>query len=319
MSNNNPSFIGSFSQNRKSGTTIGQYSFAEGLNTTSEGYAAHAEGQGTTASGYRSHAEGQDTVAKGDYAHAEGYLTKATGYYSHAGGYYTEALVNQYAIGHHNDTSLATASTNSGIKGGTLFVAGNGTSAAKSNACRITDEGAVIGKKAYQATGADYAERKEWLDGNPDSDDRRGYFVTLEGDKIKIANAGDFLLGVISANPCIIGNNDDGWSGRFALDEFGDFIIEEIETENKATGEVEKSMFYRVNPDYNPDQEYIHRQDRKEWDCVGMLGFLITRDDGTCQVNGYCTVADGGIATAAEHGYRVVERNNAHLVKILFK
>jgi hypothetical protein len=50
-----------------------------------------------------------------------------------------------------------------------------------------------------------------------------------------------------------------------------------------------------------------------------MLGVLSVRDDGTCQVNGYCTVADGGIATASETGYRVIKRVNDHIIKIVFK
>lgn len=283
----------------------GNYSFATGFNAKADGNYSCAMGEYTMSSGTNSHAGGKNTVAKGNV--------------SYAGGYHTTALDFQYAIGHYNNTTLATPSIYAGTSGGTAFVIGNGTSATPSNAMRITDDGAVIGKKAYQASGADYAERKEWADGNPDAEDRRGYFVTMDGDKIKIASPGDFLLGVISANPCIIGNDDEGWVGEFEKDEFGDFIMEETESEDEETGKITKSIFYKVNPEYDPAQEYIHRKDRKEWDCVGMLGFLATRDDGTCQVNEYCTVTDGGIATASQQGYRVVERVNDSLIKILFR
>ena len=54
--------------------------------------------------------------------------------------------------------------------------------------------------------------------------------------------------------------------------------------------------------------EYIQRSNRPEWNAVGMLGVLAVRDDGTCKVNGFCTLADGGIATASDKGYRVVKR-----------
>lgn len=300
-------------------TASGSYSHVEGEHSTASGTTSHAEGSTCTASGTWSHAEGNASIARGKGSHAEGNCTKAIGEWSHAGGYWTNASDCQYAIGHYNNTTLATPSVNNGVSGGTAFVIGNGTGSAPSNACRITDDGAVIGKKAYQASGADYAERKEWVDGNPDAEDRRGYFVTMDGDKIKIASPGDFILGVISANPCIVGNNDEGWRGQFLLDEFGDFIMEEIEITDEVTGETRKSMFYKVNPDYDSNKPYIHRKDRKEWDCVGMLGFLATRDDGTCRVNGYCTVAAGGIATVSENGYRVVERINDNLVKILFR
>lgn len=53
-----PVFTGSFSQNRKPNTDIGNFS--------------HAEGRSTTASGAESHAEGFSTVASADYQHVEG-------------------------------------------------------------------------------------------------------------------------------------------------------------------------------------------------------------------------------------------------------
>ena len=87
----NPIFTGSFSHNRKAGTTIGINSFAEGLNTTASGSASHAEGAFTTASGNYSHAEDAFTTASGNYSHAEGNNTKASGASSHAEGLNTTA------------------------------------------------------------------------------------------------------------------------------------------------------------------------------------------------------------------------------------
>ena len=75
-------------------TQAGDYSVAEGYNTTASGYSSHAEGYNTTASGYSSHAEGYNTTASGDYSHADGYLTTASGDYSHAEGYNTTASKN---------------------------------------------------------------------------------------------------------------------------------------------------------------------------------------------------------------------------------
>lgn len=76
---------------------------------------------------------------------------------------------------------------------------------------------------------------------------------------------------------------------------------------------------YVLNPDYDPDRLYTPRAERKEWAAVGMLGVLLVRDDGTCQVNSYCKVADGGIATANKTGWRVIARVNEHLVKIVYR
>ena len=102
----NPSGKGSFSMNRKAGSTVGDYSvatgnnceagkycsYAEGNYTVSNGgYGSHAEGSTTTASGVSSHAEGDGSTASGSCSHAEGSTTTASGYASHAEGFYTTA------------------------------------------------------------------------------------------------------------------------------------------------------------------------------------------------------------------------------------
>ncbi|SFA87295.1 hypothetical protein SAMN05216249_10444 [Acetitomaculum ruminis DSM 5522] len=119
MNTSNPSGSGSFSLNRKSGTTVGNNSFtegddctasgfcshaegnsciaskdeahAEGCNCTASGYYSHAEGFGTTASVSCAHAEGCNTIASNSEAHAEGLATTASGSYSHTEGRYTTA------------------------------------------------------------------------------------------------------------------------------------------------------------------------------------------------------------------------------------
>lgn len=90
---------------RKSGTTIGVNSVAEGYNNTAsgnqshaegmsakaEGPESHAEGGDTTAIGSQSHAEGRGTIARKNQSHAEGNVTKAEGTCSHAEGQNTTA------------------------------------------------------------------------------------------------------------------------------------------------------------------------------------------------------------------------------------
>lgn len=71
--------------------TMGEYAFAEGINTRAGGDNSHAEGQNTTANGLAAHAEGIDTLANNDYAHAEGANTQAIGAISHAEGSNTKA------------------------------------------------------------------------------------------------------------------------------------------------------------------------------------------------------------------------------------
>ena len=69
----------------------GDYSYAEGQDTTASGTYSHAEGSGTIASGTSSHSEGTDTIAYGLNSHAEGDKTRALGSASHAEGVQTTA------------------------------------------------------------------------------------------------------------------------------------------------------------------------------------------------------------------------------------
>lgn len=307
MNKSSPTGTGTFSMNRKSSTTTGSYSVTTGNGGTASGSAAHACG----------------------------YYTTASGNYSHAVGYYTTALLGQFATGHYNNTTTATAGTSSGSGSGTAFVIGNGTSSSSSNAFRVTYQGAIYANNSITTSGRDYAEYFEWEDLNPNSEDRRGYFVTLEGDKIRIAKPGDYILGIVSGQPSVIGNGDEDWQGRYILDDFGSRIIEEfeydeeepVEVVDEETGETKIEIKitkkigtkYKENPDYDATLPYIQREDRPEWDAVGMLGVLSVRDDGTCKVNGFCKVAEGGIATASDDGYRVVKRVSDNVVKVIIK
>lgn len=285
--------------------------------------------------GYNSVAFGTNVAASGTASFAEGSDTVAHGICSHAGGFNTTALDYQHAQGHYNNTSNATAGTNSGTGSGSAFVIGNGTSSSASNAFRVTYDGKPYSKSTMVTSGCDYAEFFEWQDLNPNSEDRRGYFVTLDGDKIKIAEPNDYILGIISGMPSVVGNGDEDWTGRYVFDEFGAFVYEDFEYEedipevvvDEETGEnsivirtvTKTGKRYKENPDYDPTIGYIQREDRPEWDAVGMLGVLSVRDDGTCYKNGYCTVAEGGIATASETGYRVIKRVNENIVKVVFR
>ena len=324
---------------RQVDTDVGDNSTAEGFGTTASGISSHAEGLVTTASGTSSHSEGSYTVASADCSHAEGFGTIASADYSHAEGYNTTASnFASHASGKYS--AEMTSGGNTSNTTGTAFVIGNGTSnSALSNAFSVQYDGTVKAKSTITAsTTADYAEFFEWLDENPDGEDRVGYFVTLDGDKIRIANSDDdYILGVVSGEPFVLGNGDcDTWNGMFLRDEFRRTIYEPapkmkeiLDDDGNPTGEyVEVEGEYegtrpKLNPDYDHTKKYTSRFDRKEWAPIGMLGVLAVRHDGTAKVNGYVTIADGGIATACEkhmtNSYRVIKSNTDTVVEIIFR
>lgn len=325
--------IGSHSEGRTT-TASGMASHAEGDSTTASGEYSHAEGIATTASGARSHAEGDSSMATGSMSHAEGAGCEAAGQFSHAEGnicktlsdgpgshaegFYTIAAgMNQHVQGKYNRQS------NDNYRD--AFIIGNGRDGARSNAFRVTFAGETYGLSAFNTTGADYAEYFEWQDGNPDDEDRVGYFVTMDGKQIiKADSNSDYILGVVSGLPAMIGNADEDYAHRWLKDDFGRFLTREVEETIPGRKEPVTSTTYVPNPDYDSSMRYVERKDRKEWSAVGMMGVLSVRDDGTCEVNGYCKPADGGIATKSTSKsdkirYRVVKRVSENVVEVVVK
>lgn len=317
----------------------GKNSHTEGYHSVAEANESHAEGCGSEAKGTFAHAEGYETKAKGSASHAEGYTTTASGSYSHAEGYRTTASnLASHVSGKYN--AAMTTGGASGNTTGTAFVIGNGTgSSALSNAFSVQFNGTVKAKSTITAsTTADYAEFFEWLDKNPNEEDRVGHFVTLDGDKIKIAtNEDDYILGIVSGEPFVLGNGDcDTWNGMYLHDEFrrtmyepAPKIIEILDNEGNPTGEYEKvEGEYEgtrpiLNPNYDQTKQYISRFDRAEWSPIGMLGVLAVLHDGTAEVNGYVTVNNEGIATKCtrdtRNSYRVIKKVSDKVVEVIFK
>lgn len=319
---------------------VGEGAHAEGDSTMAVADGTHSEGYKTEARGENSHAEGEFTEALGEDSHAEGYFTKANGDYSHAANYYTIANWYQTAVGRLNKDT--TCPTGEGDTTGSLFIVGNGTNQGnRSNAFRVAADGKVYGSGSYNSSGADVAEMWEWEDGNPNGEDRRGLLVTLNGDKIRPANADDdFILGFVSAVPCLVGNAADDWHGKYLKDVFGQPLTEQVDvpetTEerertyiDKETGEKKTEIVkkvipahtetrYILNPDFDPEKTYIPREERKEWSYVGFHGQIVTVDDGTCQVNGYCAPSKDGIVTASATAtdIRVMQRIDDTHIKV---
>lgn len=293
-------------------------SHAEGSSTTASGDSSHAEGNATNASGGSSHAEGSSTIASGVISHTEGYGTIASGDASHCEGSFTDAAnqAGAHIIGKYGSADTAYS----------WFLANGIDSNTPGLAAKILTDGNAYIDVAWNTGGADYAEMFETDDGNPIEP---GYFITLSNDeKVKIYSEeiDDFILGISSASSGIVGDTGDlRWKDKFETDPWGRIIYHEVtvpEVKDKDNNIIIKEhteIQPKLNDTWKSNETYIPRRNRKEWITVGLLGKLLVRDDGTCQVGGYCIPNEKGIATASEKGYKVLKRINDNQIKIFFR
>jgi hypothetical protein len=143
----------------------------------------------------------------------------------------------------------------------------------------LRGDGTGLCDGSWTGGGADYAEYFEWSDSNPDADDRRGIAVVLDGDKIRPALTGEDPIGVISGNPSVVGDSAwNKWSGKYLRDDYGTYIQEDYEVTDE-DGNTVVQQRRKLNPTYNPDMVYTSREERPEWDCVGLMGKLRIRKD----------------------------------------
>ena len=208
------------------------------------------------------------------------------------------------------------------------LIIGNGNSNGRANALTVDTTGNLAIAGTMSSAGADYAEFFEWKDGNPEAQDRVGYIVSLDGDKLTLANEGDYILGVVSGTATVLGDNPEwNWAKRWVTDDFGRIQYEDVVVHHEAeerNGETipawdETIKAPVVNPNYDPDQEYTKRADRPEWSAVGMMGKLYVRDDGTCQVNGYAKPINGVATTSTSGTMRVIERVSDNVIRVVIK
>ena len=344
---------------------------AEGYLTHALGNYSHAEGKSTEAFGQGSHTEGYNenysasVSARGNGSHIEGYASTSTAVYAQNSGIhiegYTSNGVTRWGYGKGAHIEGWNTLTNPGTEaahvegyytiadaayhhiegkynlqdGDAMYqhIAGNGTSSNRSNSHTLDWQGNAVFAGTVSNSGADYAEYFEWLDENDNVDDRVGYIVTLEGNKIKFANSEDDVLGIVSGTATVLGDNAEWeWQGKYLKDEFGRKIIDWVEHKSTTTiynddgtsKEKEISLGFfpepRINPAYNENEEYVNRYWRPEWDAVGLMGKLFVRDNGSCQVGGYVK-PDNGIAipSAEKTNMRVLKRVNDNVIQVLLK
>ena len=238
-------------------------------------------------------------------------------------------MFGRYLVSEYGDLDESLILGKYNLSGKYTLLLGNGTSgSARANSLTVDPTGNLAIAGTMSSAGADYAEFFEWKDGNPEAEDRVGYIVALDGDKLILANEGDYILGVVSGTATVLGDNPEwNWAKRWITDDFGRIQYEDKVIHHEAeerNGETipawdETIKAPVINPDYDPEQEYTKRADRPEWSAVGMMGKLYVRDDGTCQVNGYCKPVNG-VATASTSGtMRVIERVSDNVIRVVIK
>jgi len=181
-------------------------------------------------------------------------------FYNSATNNGTNMLDTRCARGGHSGYSFAIYRSNSA--GDTEF--------------RLRGDGNAYADGSWNGGGADYAEYFEWTDGNSSDEDRRGYTVVLDGNKIRKSTSSDSaatIIGVISGNPSIVGDNDiDNWKQKYQKDDYGSYVLD-------SNGE------RILNSDWDETKEYVSREDRKEWSIVGLMGKIRIRKGQTMGTN----------------------------------
>ena len=345
------------------------YKTSAGSYSHSEGYLTNAPGSGSHCEGYNDSSSVNNMMAQGQGSHCEGYTTIVAKRASHAGSHMegysdnSDGVTQQYAQGNgshcegwntycDNGTTAAAHTEGRGTAAGSAYqhiegkyniidtesiyqhIVGNGTENIRRHNSHTLDwQGNAVFAGTVSNSGADYAEYFEWLDENDNVDDRVGYIVTLEGNKIRFANSEDDVLGIVSGTATVLGDNAEWeWQGKYLKDEFGRKIIDWVEHKSTTTiynddgtsKEKEISLGFfpepRINPAYNENEEYVNRYWRPEWDAVGLMGKLFVRDNGSCQVGGYVK-PDNGIAipSAEKTNMRVLKRVNDNVIQVLLK
>ena len=139
-----------------------------------------------------------------------------------------------------------------------------------------TTEGTIVSQNA------DFAEVAEWADGNPNNEDRVGYFVCanvpVNGIVMKKATSIDDVKGVTILAPAFAGNYT-----KDKLDSKGNLL--------------------------------------SKYSYVAIIGFVPVIDNGTCTVGGRCMPDDNGCAVPSSNsmGYQVVNRIDENRVLIIIE
>ena len=221
----------------------------------------------------------------------------------------SESSVTAASLSQVNASNRTTSTTSYSSAWG---YASSGFSSPANQQIRLESIGGVGRFKGNTTTGGfDYAEYFPNLNNGVIPD---GTIVTLVNEKVTPAQAGDFILGTVSATAGVIGNAPEFcWSGRFLKDEFGremkqaadfvrwqgeggiyDGLVSECDKPIPADATYYNQDIPITSPDYvDVSSDYQPRGERSdEWSIVGLMGQVYVRVYEDIEHNTYVS-ADG--------------------------
>lgn len=240
MDSASPTGTGAFSLNRKSGTTTGQFSFAEGYNGTASGEYSHVEGREGQSTASCSHAEGYGTTANSRSQHVQGEYNVVDTASDEGRGTYAHIVGNGTNVKRSNAHTLDWSGN--AWYAGNVYVGGANQAAGNKLATESYVDGATNGfvpttrKVNGKALSADIAIEKSDIGlGNVDNTADANKSVLSAG---KWTNAVNLTIG--NKSESVDGSINVSWSlseiGAAAADHNHDSSYFALNSTNNATG-----------------------------------------------------------------------------------
>lgn len=207
------------------------------------------------------------------------------------------------------------------------MVFGDAISGSASTANRKVQIGIASGNIAASGTitgSSPFADYAEYFENAVKGEIPLGVLVALDGDKVKVANEADNVIGVVSGTAFIVGNGSEfTWNGRYLYGEFGEPIYHDVNCVrwseydglvSEAIDIPEDAEYYtqtvqQENPDYNPSLENIPRSQRKDdWSCVGLMGQVYVRIGSDINIGDYLVAVNGiGVPSSEKTNLKIMK------------
>ena len=149
---------------------------------------------------------------------------------------------------------------------------------------------------------ATYGKYFEFLDGNPNNENRLGMTVVIEDNKIRFPRKNEPPVGVICRAAVILNSTENHITGKYIRDEFGiiqtnqiDVYVHAVPNTITTTGSTKIELYQvgqvpdgieiqeqnrtivqipQMNPFYDPNTSINLVQNSKQWACVCIIGSI---------------------------------------------